>query len=1837
MALSTKLPQWQSDLLDLTRLNPLLYYKPTGRGAGVQILEPSAHDLYAKLLRTANYSPSFDWIDRIDDEEERDALAKRLTRLRARTSEDMRDRGLQTLYLAFGLLDWRERADSQERVLTPLVLLPVTLGRKGPYGSFTLSRASDDDPEVNPVLREKMRNDFHVMLPTYEMALERVLVELEEESADDEEMERVTKRQIRLSDVIQCLFSALPPEMDPHIREEAHLGRFSFQKLVMYQDLRKHEPEIQAHTLLRSLGGDRVTVPQPARLIAAAEIDAVVSPRETLEVLDADSSQQEAILAAKAGANFVLQGPPGTGKSQTIANIIAECLGAGEKVLFVSEKMAALEVVWNRLRDAKLDDFLLNLHDPRQKREGFLRDLSATLHNPSDRFDSSRDWEATSARLAQERNELNAYVRELHAPRFALQISAFDAYGKLAALHDTPRLEFALSEVPQTNDHRRAYLLRLLDDLKEHLDILDRLNDHPWRDTLLEQYSIAREGDIQAHLTQMASQLLVCARDGAQLCAIVEPMAATTSSGSESGRAPSLEQLGHAGVIAQHALTAPFPPLRSWLNVEHTIELLDVAVLAQGRCNAYHDDTRVLDKIYRRAVCQEDLDALHADLTSSCADAVAALAHPSGVSPHDVALTARARIAPLLVESAQALTELLEQSGSLASDLGLPAPVTVQDAVRICDVARHTLLTPRPPRHWLEPNMFPGISVFATDAYECARLARSQRERLSAIYRDDLFALDIASVEERFRTRYHSIFRVFNGQYRADTNGLRACTRTDGPPMKRTHAELAADVGIARQVVAAEGWLRERRADLAGALGRLYDVQTPDWEGIAAAVRWTLVFNQLFALASPTGEVPEPLCHLVTIGGSSLDALRTHVTSLSAALERWDRLASQLRGIVRSDRLPGGVLVQLSSSIESLRQSLIDMKLGLEPLWRAETVLHTYRLEANAPNSSTPWPELVQHVELLRRVVSAERWLSGHSAEYGDLFGERFIGFETDWNDLVEGLRWSQTLAGFYPGGQVPATVVECVAEDADPAAWDELERLADSVSDAVEATGREMAYIATVLPESALVAPGYSFDKTPVHEIADRVQTLLATLPDLERLMAGRLHVQECRDAGLGSLLDAALARKPFPRDITRMFEQQFYALWLDAARAESRELSRFSGEKHEATIARYRLLEQERIELSKWRLRARLFSQRSVSLQAADAHRDSPRGQALARLRKIAGQKRPRGSIRQIVRSIGPILLDLKPCWMMSPLSVSQFVEESGPIFDVVVFDEASQVRPEDAICAILRGRRLIVVGDSKQLPPTQFFTKEHRDEDEEDSDDTVEQQLEDGRRESILEECRATGMPDRALRWHYRSRHESLIAFSNHHFYDDKLITFPNPGDTHADGVRFEYVADGLYDFGASRTNQPEAERVVDLVLEHMRRRPHLSLGVVALSAAQQEAISSALEWRRKRDPETNAFAELLDEDRSDGLFIKNLESVQGDERDVIILSIGYGRANDGRIRYNFGPVNRAGGARRLNVAVTRAREQTILVSSIRASDLPDSLGSEGARILRAYLEYAERGVAALRDIQHSSDDLVFDSPFEEAVFDALRRKGLTLATQVGCSGYRIDLAVRDPEDLDRFVLGIECDGRTYHSSKTARDRDRLRQNHLEHMGWTIHRIWSSEWRRDPDGQVNKIMNRISALRDERALRSFSLEPATVHVRHGPAPDNDAARTPPDSGANGHRNPVAPTDTSSRGTGTTTTPLSSRATSSGVQRAAEAAKEAAPQKSSTTSAHTRGYAPLVNDPGLLHSVASWAGGEFVCEGCAHFTLLRPGRFTCSKLQRTQAQADSGSTPCCAWWKVQ
>ncbi len=549
---------------------------------------------------------------------------------------------------------------------------------------------------------------------------------------------------------------------------------------------------------------------------------------------------------------------------------------------------------------------------------------------------------------------------------------------------------------------------------------------------------------------------------------------------------------------------------------------------------------------------------------------------------------------------------------------------------------------------------------------------------------------------------------------------------------------------------------------------------------------------------------------------------------------------------------------------------------------------------------------------------------------------------------------------------------------------------------------------------------------------------------------------LQRLKALELRSFIDFAIEKKVEVNQIVLSFKKAFYMQWVDSVLHESPVLLELARVPHDEAIKRFREKDELHFEINKAKIKANLSAQRPNLDMVAQ-------GSSISILLREGEKKRKQKGIRLLLSEIEELAQTLKPCFLMSPLSVSTYLS-SDIKFDVVIFDEASQIFPQDAVGAIYRGKQLIVVGDSKQMPPSNFFNSTTEIDSDDESEDITDF-------ESILDLC-STTFPQRRLKWHYRSRFEQLISFSNRNFYDNDLVTFPSSKtDKVGTGVDYVYV-DGVFD-RKTKTNRKEAEKIVDMVFEHIEKYPERSLGVVAFSISQQSLIDKLISKRRQQDPSKDSF---FKSDKVEPFFVKNLETVQGDERDTIIFSIAYAKDSQGRILANFGPINREGGERRLNVAVTRAKYNVKLVSSMHYTDIDlSSSKSVGARLLRAYLDYAENGEIALERAIEVNPFEHFDSEFEMEVCDFLREKGYSVDTQVGCSSFKIDLAVKRPDTSD-YVLAVECDGATYHSSKTARDRDRLRQDILERMGWKFYRIWSTDWFRNKRVEKDRLLKAV-----------------------------------------------------------------------------------------------------------------------------------------------------------------
>jgi len=559
--------------------------------------------------------------------------------------------------------------------------------------------------------------------------------------------------------------------------------------------------------------------------------------------------------------------------------------------------------------------------------------------------------------------------------------------------------------------------------------------------------------------------------------------------------------------------------------------------------------------------------------------------------------------------------------------------------------------------------------------------------------------------------------------------------------------------------------------------------------------------------------------------------------------------------------------------------------------------------------------------------------------------------------------------------------------------------------------------------------------------------------------------YSQDCRSTLGRYFIDILEEQNLPPEDIVPAFEGSFTEELLRKAFEERPALARFLGDTHESKIRSFADLDRKIIEVNRWRLIWKLFEKKRPDINAEA----SPNSE-LGILKQQFERKRGRMPIRQLIKNTGGLIQKINPCFMMGPLSVALFLDPRTIKFDVIIFDEASQVRPEDALGALLRGNQAVVMGDSRQLPPTSFFDKMIAD--EIDDPETI-PSISSGM-ESILNLCNVS-FPSKTLRWHYRSRHESLIALSNAEFYGNKLFVYPSPAKRSDDiGLTFIHLPDTIYDRGKSQINRAEAKIVAQAVFQHFKQYPARSLGVGTFNIKQQQAILDEVEALRYQYPEMEEF---FREDLPEKFFVKNLETIQGDERDVIFLSIGYGKDSNGQLYQNFGPLNQEGGERRLNVIITRARQRCVVYSNFTFRDLKVTDSSVlGVKILKLFLQYAESGDLSCSTVSGGDSE----SPFEEAVYDFLTSGNYEVHKQIGCAGFRIDMAVVDPRQPGQYLIGIECDGAQYHSSRVARDRDRLRQQILEGLGWKIHRVWSTDWYRDTAATKKKLIDEIERVK-------------------------------------------------------------------------------------------------------------------------------------------------------------
>jgi len=1337
-AIDTRIDKWKRQLIDLSKRNRLLHFKPTKNGsvesidempsevfrilqlenrgmiftAGVASGRPQERSQTIALIKYDRANLSEKYTDnKLQTALPQDKLDATLLRLHQKSVSLFEEQGVNSLFLALGMLEWYDVNDSAVRLKAPLVLLPVELQRRGATNHYTL-KTTEEDPVLNPAIAEKLRLDFKMNLPPL-----------------PEDLEGLDPQ-----DYFLQIQQFVAQQQRWRVTNELHLSLFSFTKFLMYKEIENHLNFYTSHPIIQSLStGVRRDIANVSKEVDAADLDKSFLPENTFHVLDADSSQQRAILAVKTGESIVVEGPPGTGKSQTIANIIADSLAEGKRILFVSEKMAALEVVHQRLETNGLHDFCLKLHSHNTNKKTVYAELARVLDGGRPK-DHNRDDDV--AHLGALREHLTEYVKQLHEPFGRLNISPFNAIGQLALLDQYPNINAIISTILEF-DQPRYDKLRLA--IKDHGALIKNVGK---------------------------------------------------------------------------------PSENKWAGSE--------------------------------------------------------LTHLTGTTEDELRET--------LKQGCEEIANLLGNISRFADQLGAKAPTTLGEVTILCELARSMAKSTGTSASVL---MNPEWNQMPDSVIELLKIGRefdSAREDTLSKFAPKILESDLDGLVTRVKD-YSSLARWFRPTFWRDRSTLRQMSRPDYRP-------------------------------------------------------------------------------------SSYDAL-----------------------------------------LNDLNVALICQK---------------------------------QQVALTSRHEVGERF-----------FGEKWRGIDSNWEELTHFSQWVIDMRQFVVSDVLSARGIE-LACNADELDHSHIEHVAKSLTDDWQALRKSIQNVLQLARFSMafndLIAP-----QAKLTEISSKFRSWRDNLSCLRDWVMYQDSRQSLSAGPAANFVQQAEGDDLEPSNWEQSFRRLFLRRWLDLVSSERPQLRKFQTARQENRIDEFRSLDSKTIKLARQRLIHRLNRERDTRLSGQSAQ--------LQRLQRELRKKARFIPLRRMFATLTEVVQSIKPCFMMSPLSVAQFLDPKSVKFDLVVFDEASQITPHDAIGAIVRANQAVVVGDPKQLPPTNFFALQVDGGAQEQSDaDEGEEIVEDV--ESILDEFATSGFLKRRLTWHYRSQHESLIAFSNRNFYNQELLTFPGPDtDTSERGLKFISVP-GIYQ--GKGVNPIEARAVADAVCDHARRFPNLSLGVGTFNVNQQQLILDEIDSRRRDDPSIEPFFARTGEDR---FFVKNLESIQGDDRDVIFISVAYGPDEAGKVRYNFGPINGANGWRRLNVILTRAKIALKVFSSLRGDQIdPTRAVSDGAKFLRDFLQYAERGVLGLPAYDQNAE---FESPFEQSVFETLTSAGLNLVKQVGQAGYRIDFGVLDPEFTGRFLAGIECDGATYHSAITARDRDRLRQQVLENLGWRLCRIWSVDWNYNRKTQVERVL--------------------------------------------------------------------------------------------------------------------------------------------------------------------
>lgn len=1618
--LDRKIDRWKRELLDTGKRNKMINFRETKR-ATLRILEPEASELFNRLvfsekpltfqkpinkdtdLRTYSMIALMETLSytlnvQVGDIKTAGTIIERektLKNLRSKAKLAQEEQGTNILYLCFGFIYWREHnRESSPWFKAPLLMMPVTLGLKSLSAPYTLSRY-DDEIEVNPTLDYLFNTEYHIDLPTFELKNRQ---SIDEYFAQIEEI--VDKRGWK-------------------VVREVNLGLLSFLKISMYHDLNNNRELMVNHPVLRAMAGDRHTIGDLPAQAENFDFDGV-KPDEWHEVVDSDSSQEEAILLSKLGVSFVMQGPPGTGKSQTITNIIAEALADGKKGLFVSEKAAALQVVLKRLTEVGLDDFCLSLHNYKANKKEIIDSIGANLSLQDEYIDSSALRELTE--LFHDRAFLNAYAGELHKPIAPLDQSVYMVFGRISKLEKASVLEFSVDKPTEISKDQYASILYCVSAFEKALHNMEgKLSENPW-------FGTKATSSGQTYKLQLLHDTEGLSASLCKIASLSEGISAQLGAGSVKSFSDARRLLEIASVLR----TKPSYMSRTWFVSGVPVRAKEKLGEARQHSDRLHQYTDTILSAWDSSILSIEPDKIKDYFYGD----YSWIYNAEGMTTIEERLTAQTSSAEALKER---LEEILKAFHEGSAVLAYPQVDIAKNIRMVRQVLSLIADAPYMEASWFDARRNAEIVPLIEEAIQHSSAITTLTEDILKEWEPSAFDIDADGMLARFKTEYVGMFHTWKSGYKEDIKTLRLHSKAVGGKVDET--TVIDFLQKVKELKAEKAWFEANAQALTVAMGSQYHGETTEWSRVRESMAKAVEIANEFPYSSITSETVASLLKIT----ASLQ-LTGEVRRIAEALS--EETLCRLEEDIRERRFINGysddcditqvILPQICGFIENC---------NVQKQYVAE-------FAAAKIDSVLYYEDITTLLSNVAIVGEEQAWFDEQREELGSLFAGAYKADASDWAEIFLGLTAAERLSAVFDGS-VPESIIRiaCGQNTLD-------EGFQTDVADLEQLVGGTESKLGTF--SAQFEADDFSAQDLTV--VANRYDACMEGFGELNKWLDYTETREECDKHGLVDFTAKIAALDNTITDVQASFERGFYIQWLNQQLDQVPAVQGFRRRVHEQRSERFVKLDAKQYEIARKRIRERIIS------TYPNLNRVAKAGSELGILRHEMEKKRRIMPLRKLFQSIPTLLLTLKPCLMMSPLSVAYFLDANAYQFDMVIFDEASQIFPQDAIGAIFRAKQVIIAGDTKQLPPTNFFAASTSNgSDGYDDDEGYDEEVYD----SILEET-ANILPNRTLLWHYRSKHEHLIAFSNQEIYKNELVTFPSSNESEPDtGVEFVYVEDGYYEPSPRNYNILEARRIVELVREHIEKHPDRSLGIIAFSEKQQQAISLEIQRFREKHPEYEAF---FAEGKEDEFFVKNLENVQGDERDTIFFSVGYARTKEQRangkpMSMRFGPLGVSGGERRLNVAITRAKINVKLVSSILPSDIDLSrTESDGIRMLRSYIEFAMNGEATLAAAHKNSRP----DEFADSIAVFLLSQGFEIQQYVGCSGYKIDIAVKHPsKTVDQFVAGVECDGFSYVSARTARDRDRLRSSVLKNMGWNLYRVWSAEWYKNPEIEGQKLV--------------------------------------------------------------------------------------------------------------------------------------------------------------------